>query len=155
MVLLALRELELSFIDLIPGCVLTFLGVVQVSLLHADDVGVSFSEMIRVEVVRCGRIIINQGERIGLLVLAMPSLIRGLRSRVTPASVSLSSGPSIGTLRPDVITAGSIGSVGLPSSRLAFSLNEIVTAEGRQVVIDDALEMRFLLLDLIVLAVGG
>ena len=155
MVLLALRELELSFIDLIPGCVLTFLGVVQVSLLHADDVGVSFSEMIRVEVVRCGRIIINQGERIGLLVLAMPSLIRGLRSRVTPASVSLSSGPSIGTLRPDVITAGSIGSVGLPSCRLVLSLNEIIAAEGRQVVIDDALEMRFLLLNLIVLTVGG
>ena len=111
--------------------------------------------MIRVEVVRCGRVIVDQRERIGLLVLAMASLIRGLRSGVTPAGVSLSSGPTVGTLRPDVITAGSIGSVGLPSSRLAFSLYEIVAAEGRQVVIGDALEMRFLLLNLIVLTVGG
>ena len=111
--------------------------------------------MIRVEVVRCGRVIVDQRERIGLLVLAMASLIRGLRSGVTSAGVSLSSGPTVGTLRPDVITAGSICSVGLPSNRLVFSLYEIVAAEGRQVVIDDALEMRFLLLNLIVLTVGG
>ena len=60
MVLLTLRELELSLVDLILRCVLALLGMVQVSLLHANNVGVSFSEMVRVEVVRRGRVIVNQ-----------------------------------------------------------------------------------------------